>query len=60
MNLLAETAGLMLADHKGLLAMDESKGTCDKRFAKAGIDQARPRIGIYLRQNIRASSFVAP
>jgi fructose-bisphosphate aldolase class I len=36
---LAETARLMLADHKGLLAMDESNGTCDKRFAKAGIPQ---------------------
>jgi len=36
---LAETARLMLADHKGLLAMDESSGTCDKRFAKAGIPQ---------------------
>ena len=36
---LAETARLMLADHKGLLAMDESTGTCDKRFAKAGIPQ---------------------
>ena len=36
---LAETARLMLADHKGLLAMDESTGTCDKRFAKAGIAQ---------------------
>ena len=39
MNHLAETARLMLADHKGLLAMDESNGTCDKRFAKAGIPQ---------------------
>ena len=36
---LAETARLMLADHRGLLAMDESTGTCDKRFAKAGIPQ---------------------
>ena len=36
---LAETARRMLADHKGLLAMDESNGTCDKRFAKAGIAQ---------------------
>ena len=36
---LAATARLMLADHKGLLAMDESTGTCNKRFAKAGIPQ---------------------
>jgi fructose-bisphosphate aldolase class I len=39
MSNLAETARLMLADHKGLLAMDESTGTCNKRFAKAGIAQ---------------------
>ena len=39
MNHLAETARLMLADHKGLLAMDESNGTCNKRFAKAGIEE---------------------
>ena len=36
---MAETARLMLADHKGLLAMDESNGTCNKRFAKAGIEE---------------------
>lgn len=36
---LAETARRMLADHKGLLAMDESNCTSDKRFAKAGITQ---------------------
>ena len=36
---LAETAQLLLASGKGLLAMDESTGTCDKRFAKAGIPQ---------------------
>jgi fructose-bisphosphate aldolase class I len=39
MNNLAETARLLLADPKGLLAMDESTGTCNKRFAKAGIPQ---------------------
>ncbi|RBP10423.1 fructose-bisphosphate aldolase class I [Roseiarcus fermentans] len=39
MNHLMETARLMLADHKGLLAMDESNGTCNKRFASAGIEQ---------------------
>ncbi len=36
---LVETARAMVADDKGLLAMDESTGTCDKRFAKAGIPQ---------------------
>ena len=34
-----ETARTLLLDGKGLLAMDESTGTCDKRFAKAGIPQ---------------------
>ena len=37
MTILTQTAQLLLADHKGLLAMDESNGTCNKRFAKAGI-----------------------
>jgi fructose-bisphosphate aldolase class I len=39
MSTLVETGRLLLADSKGLLAMDESNGTCDKRFAKAGIEQ---------------------
>jgi fructose-bisphosphate aldolase class I len=30
---------LLFADNKGLLAMDESNGTCNKRFAKLGIPQ---------------------
>jgi hypothetical protein len=37
--LLKETVKLLFADHKGLLAMDESNGTCNKRFAKFGIPQ---------------------
>ena len=37
--LLKETAKLLFADHKGLLAMDESTGTCNKRFEKLGIPQ---------------------
>ncbi len=36
---LAETAGLLAATGKGLLAMDESTGTCNRRFAAAGIAQ---------------------
>ena len=46
LDLLIKTAGTLLADHKGLLAMDESNGTCNKRFAKAGIpetEEARRR-----------------
>lgn len=36
---LKHIAGKMVADDKGLLAMDESNPTCDKRFAKWGIPQ---------------------
>jgi len=36
---LTDTAKGMLADYKGLLAMDESNGTCNKRFAAVGIPQ---------------------
>jgi fructose-bisphosphate aldolase class I len=36
---LTETAAALFADDKGLLAMDESTPTCDKRFAKLGIPQ---------------------
>jgi fructose-bisphosphate aldolase class I len=33
------TAKAMVANDKGLLAMDESNPTCNKRFAKLGIPQ---------------------
>jgi fructose-bisphosphate aldolase class I len=36
---LIDTAQALMADHKGILAMDESTPTCDKRFAKLGIPQ---------------------
>ena len=36
---LIDTARKMVADHKGLLAMDESNPTCNKRFAQWGIPQ---------------------
>ena len=36
---LAQVAKVLVADGKGLLAMDESNGTCNKRFAAAGIPQ---------------------
>jgi len=36
---LIDTAKALFADHKGLLAMDESDPTCNKRFAKLGIPQ---------------------
>ena len=37
--LLKDIVKLLFADHKGLLAMDESNGTCNKRFEKLGIPQ---------------------
>ena len=36
---LKKTAKALTADDKGLLAMDESNPTCNKRFAKLGIPQ---------------------
>jgi fructose-bisphosphate aldolase class I len=36
---LIDTAMTMVAGDKGLLAMDESNPTCNKRFAKLGIPQ---------------------
>jgi fructose-bisphosphate aldolase class I len=36
---LRDTATTLVADDKGLLAMDESNPTCNKRFAKLGIPQ---------------------
>src|SRR5271170_4200123 len=36
---LIDTARKLVADDKGLLAMDESNSTCNKRFAKVGIPQ---------------------
>ncbi|HEY1942379.1 MAG TPA: class I fructose-bisphosphate aldolase [Roseiarcus sp.] len=36
---LIDTAKALVADGKGLLAMDESTGTCNKRFASVGVPQ---------------------
>src|SRR5664280_630222 len=36
---LRDTATAIFADNKGLLAMDESTPTCNKRFASLGIPQ---------------------
>lgn len=36
---LSDTVAMLFADSKGLLAMDESTPTCDKRFASLGIPQ---------------------
>lgn len=37
--ILSHTAGALVADNKGLLAMDESNSTCNKRFELLGIPQ---------------------
>jgi fructose-bisphosphate aldolase class I len=39
LQVLIETAKAMVANGKGLLAMDESVGTCNQRFANVGIPQ---------------------
>ncbi|MBC7809172.1 MAG: fructose-bisphosphate aldolase class I [Akkermansiaceae bacterium] len=44
---LADTARELVADDKGLLAMDESNPTCDKRFAELGIPQTEERRRAY-------------
>ena len=36
---LIKTAGTLVADYKGILAIDESNPTCNKRFAALGIPQ---------------------
>ncbi len=42
LRLLIETAQSLVANGKGLLAMDESNGTCNLRLASAGIAQTMP------------------
>lgn len=44
---LSETAAELVADDRGLLAMDESNPTCNKRFAAAGIPQTEDRRRAY-------------
>jgi len=44
---LIETAKMLVADNKGLLAMDESNPTCNKRFAKLGIPQTKECRRVY-------------
>ncbi len=39
---LTDTAQALVCGGRGLLAMDESNGTCNKRFAAAGITQTEP------------------
>ena len=44
---LTKTAAALMADGKGLLAMDESNPTCAKRFAKLGIPQTEEMRRVY-------------
>jgi fructose-bisphosphate aldolase class I len=53
--LLAEkpqTARALVAGDKGLLAMDESNPTCNKRFAKLGIPQTVEARRAYRELNV--------
>ncbi len=52
---LIETAKTLVADDKGLLTMDESNGTCNQRFADAGIPQTAE-----LRRDYRELLLTAP
>ena len=53
--LLDEIARSMVADNKGLLAIDESNGTCNQRFNTAGIPQS-----IELRRQYRELLLTTP
>jgi fructose-bisphosphate aldolase, class I len=53
---LTETTHALLADHKGLFAMDESISTCNKRFADAGIPQTEENRRRYRELIIKTSS----
>ncbi len=53
--ILTDTVSRLFADNKGLLAMDESNGTCNKRFAAAGIPQT-----IEMRRSYREMIVTTP
>ena len=52
---LSGTARELVAGGRGILAMDESNGTCDKRFAKAGIPQTELARRLYRQLLITTS-----
>jgi fructose-bisphosphate aldolase class I len=52
---LIDTARTLVANDKGLLAMDESTPTCDKRFAKLGIPQTEEARRAYRELIVTAS-----
>jgi fructose-bisphosphate aldolase class 1 len=47
---LIDTARTLVAGDKGLLAMDESNPTCDKRFARLGIRQTEEALVLAAQQ----------
>lgn len=53
--ILITTVNSLLADHKGLLAMDESISTCNKRFAAVGILQT-----VEMRRSYREMLMTTP
>ncbi len=46
-DLLSKTAAAMVAKGKGLLAADESSGTCEKRFKSVGVEPTEPNRRAY-------------
>ena len=42
--LLSETAAAMVAKGKGILAADESSGTCEKRFQSVRVEIGRAHV----------------
>ena len=53
--LLFATANELVADTRGLLAMDEINPTCNKRFAKSGIQQCSRTANLF-RSTVSKSS----
>jgi fructose-bisphosphate aldolase class I len=54
---LIETARMLFANDKGLLAIDESNLTCNKRFAKLGIPQSEEARRTYRELIVTTSDF---
>jgi fructose-bisphosphate aldolase class I len=57
---LIDTAKALVADNKGLLAMDESNPACNKRFAKLNIPQTVEPRRAYRELIVTAPGFGDP
>ena len=53
---LRNTAKDMIAEGKGILAMDKSNGTCNKRFAQLGIVTTEENLRTYQELILTASN----